>query len=117
MSDRDDMTRLRHMLDYARDAVSLASNKSRSDLDTEHMLDLSLKHDVMLVGEAANHVSESTQKQHPEIAWVQIISMRNRIIHGYDFIDYDILWSTVNDDLPVLIEQLQKIVPPEEPDD
>jgi uncharacterized protein with HEPN domain len=117
MSDRDDMTRLRHMLDNARDAVSLALNKSRSDLESEHMLDLSLKHTVMLVGEAANHVSDDTQKQHPEIAWTQIIGMRNRIIHGYDFIDYDILWSTVKDDLPVLIAQLEKFVPPAEPDD
>ncbi len=99
MSDRDDVTRLRHMLDNARDAVSLASNKSRSDLESEHMLDLSLKHTVMLVGEAANHVSDEVQKKHPEVAWSQIVGMRNRIIHGYDFIDHDLLWSTTNDAL------------------
>lgn len=37
----------------------------------------------------------------------------NRLIHGYDFVDYDILWDTVNTDLPPLITGLEKIIPPE----
>lgn len=34
--------------------------------------------------------------------------MRNRIIHGYDTVDFDILWAVIQDDLPTLVEQLRK---------
>jgi len=39
-----------------------------------------------------------------------IIGMRNRLVHGYDVIDFDLLWDTVTDDLPPLIAALQEIV-------
>jgi len=37
--------------------------------------------------------------------------MRNRLIHGYDFVDYEVLWDTVAEDLPLLITELTKIIP------
>jgi uncharacterized protein with HEPN domain len=39
-----------------------------------------------------------------------IIGMRNRLVHGYDIVDYDIVWSTVTQDLPPLIAELEKIL-------
>ena len=57
--------------------------------------------------EAANRVSSVTQEQNPGIPWPQIIGMRNRLVHGYDVIDLDLLWRTVREDLPPLMEALQ----------
>jgi len=51
---------------------------------------------------------------HPPIAWPQIISMRNRLIHGYDSVDYSILWDAVTKNFPPLLLELKKILPPEE---
>jgi uncharacterized protein with HEPN domain len=48
--------------------------------------------------------------EHPEIEWGQIIGFRNRLIHGYDSIDFDIMWSIIQSDLPELVEKLEKIV-------
>jgi len=42
------------------------------------------------------------------------VSLRNRLIHGYDAVDFDILWQILTQDLPLLIAALEKIVPPEE---
>lgn len=50
------------------------------------------------------------QMEHPEIEWGQIIGFRNRLIHGYDSIDFDIMWSIIQSDLPELVEKLEKIV-------
>lgn len=50
MSRDDSVVRLRHMLDYAREAVALAQGKSRADLDTDRLLNLALVHLVTLVG-------------------------------------------------------------------
>ena len=50
----------------------------------------------------------------PAIAWSDIISMRNRLIHAYFDIELDRVWDTITDDLPPLVEELQKMIPPEE---
>ena len=42
--------------------------------------------------------------------WPQIIGMRNRLVHGYDVIDFDLLWDTMTDDLPPLIAELERIL-------
>jgi len=114
MSEHDSDIRLRHMLDYAREAVSVTQGRSRADLDSDRLLNLALVQLVTMAGEAANRVPADVQAQHPEIAWPSIVGMRNRLIHGYDKIDFDILWQTVTEDLPPLIASLEKIVPPEQ---
>ena len=111
MSEGKDEIRLRHMLDYSREAIALLQNKSRSDLDDDRILQLALVRLIEIVGEAAGRVSHETQSQNPEIPWPQIISMRNRLIHGYDFVDIDILWQTIHEDLPVLVSELERIFP------
>jgi uncharacterized protein with HEPN domain len=63
-----------------------------------------------VLGEAANRIPSDEQKRHSEIPWSEIIGLRNRLIHGYDSIDLDILWQIVSEDLPLLIQALEKIV-------
>ena len=114
MSRHDDTVSLRHMLDHAREAVSFIQNRSRSDLDTDRLLSLALVRLAEVVGEAAARVSKARRRQHSEIPWSQIVGLRNRLIHGYDTIDFDILWQILTVDLPAMIATLEKIVPPED---
>ena len=109
MQDKD-LVRLRHMLDHAREAVSITQDKSRKDLDSDRLLGLALVRLMEIIGEAATRVSLDYQSCHPSIPWSQIISLRNRLIHGYDAVDMDILWEILKHDLPRLIDQLEKIV-------
>jgi len=111
MSKHEDAVRLRHMLEHASEAVALISGKNRPDLDTNRVLQLALVRLIEIVGEAANRVSKEAQEQYKQIPWPQIISTRNRLIHGYEFVDYDVLWQTVTEELPELIAELEKIVP------
>jgi uncharacterized protein with HEPN domain len=110
MSRRDPKARLLHMRDYAQRAVAMVEGQTRASLDSDEKLRLALTHLVELVGEAAGHVPAEIQAQYPEIPWPQAISMRHRLIHGYDFVDYDILWDTITQSLPGLIETLDRIL-------
>ena len=92
MTMHDDTPRLRHMLEHAREALSLAAGKTRGDLDKERTLELSLTHLVEIVGEAAARVSVATRSEHHHVPWQEITGLRNRLIHGYDAVDLDILW-------------------------
>ena len=112
MSRHDPQVRLRHMLEYAREAIALTQGRSRSDLDNDRAIGLAVARCLEIVGEAAARMPEEVQKQCPGIPWPQVIAMRNRLIHGYDLVDYDIVWSTIREDLPLLISELEKIVAP-----
>ena len=111
MSHRDPGVPLRHMVDHAREAVEMVRGKSRSDLDTDRKLNLSLVRLLEVIGEAAGRVPRPDQDKYPEVPWTDIISLRNRLIHGYDQVDFDILWTIVTEDLPPLIATLGKILP------
>ncbi len=68
---------------------------------------------LTIIGESASRISVDTREAHSEIPWSQIVSLRNRIVHGYFEIDMDVIWNIVRDDIPKLICQLKQIVPPE----
>ncbi len=110
MSPPKDLIRLQHMLDYSREALELIQKKSRKDLDSDRVLGLALVRLLEMIGEAANRVSPEYQSTYMSIPWTQIIGLRNRLIHGYDAVDMDILWEILSQDLPVLVAELESIV-------
>jgi len=114
MSRREASLGLRQMLDHAREALAMARGRSRSDLDTNRMLTLALVKLLEILGEAANRVRSEDQARYLQIPWQQLIGLRNRLVHGYDQVDLDILWQILVSDLPPLVEELEKIIAPEE---
>jgi uncharacterized protein with HEPN domain len=110
MSRHDDQARLTHMLKHAIEAMEMARGRARADLDRNRQLNLSRVRLLEIIGEAATRVSAATQQEHHSIPWSAISSMRNRLIHGYDEVDFDILWDVVQQDLPELIPKLRAIL-------
>jgi len=60
-----------------------------------------------LVGEAAAQYPRELQAQYPQIPWPKLISMRNKLIHAYDFVDYDIVWGAITKNIPQLLAELE----------
>ena len=104
---RDDSVSLRQMLDHAREAITLLGSATPADLELNRVLALALVQLAQIVGEAASRVSEPKRAQHPQIPWRQVVALRNRLIHGYDTIDLEILWQIVKNDMPSLVAQLR----------
>jgi uncharacterized protein with HEPN domain len=99
------------MLDHAREAVTLAQGRTRKDLDTDRLLNLALVRLLEIIGEAARRVPESERAGLTKLPWAEIIGLRNRLIHAYDQVDFDILWQIVSADLPPLVAELEKAIP------
>ncbi|KKL72005.1 hypothetical protein LCGC14_2089280 [marine sediment metagenome] len=97
------------MIDAAKEALSFASGKSRTDLESNRMLVLALVKDIEIIGEAASRISEEFKASYPQIPWQEIIGMRNRLIHVYFDVDLDVLWSTVTKNLPQLVVELDNL--------
>ena len=104
-----DEARLFHMLEASRKIARLTKGKPRSILDTDDTLIDVLAWLFLVIGEAANHISASFQRDHPEFRWRAIIGVRNRIAHGYDDIDKDIMWGLIGRDIPELIRKLEEL--------
>jgi len=98
------------MRDHAAEAADIAQARSRSDLEADRLLALGLTKLVEIIGEAAGRVSPEIRDAHPSIPWKQIVGTRNRLVHGYDAIDLDVLWRIVSVELPPLVEQLAALL-------
>ncbi|WP_448591175.1 HepT-like ribonuclease domain-containing protein [Thermoflexus hugenholtzii] len=63
-----------------------------------------------ILGEAARNLPLAIRERYQDIPWAQIMSLRNRLIHGYFIVDYEIVWDIIKNDLPVLRERLKEIL-------
>jgi uncharacterized protein with HEPN domain len=97
------------MLESARKIQAFSAGRTRTDLEEDELLALGLVRLLEIIGEAATRVTEETRKANATLPWAQVIGMRNRLIHGYDVIDLEILWQTIKDDVPELVCVLEKI--------
>lgn len=107
---KSDVIRLQHMLDAAQKAVQFSQGRQRSNLDEDDIFALAMVRLIEIVGEAAGKVETATQERYPNIPWRLITSARHRLIHGYDDVDLDIVWSIITKDLPELVQQLEQAI-------
>jgi uncharacterized protein with HEPN domain len=64
---------------------------------------------LSVVGEAARHAPPEVMAVHPEIPWAPMRDMRNRILHGYDTVDAEIVWQVVQVELPPVLAALERL--------
>lgn len=65
--------------------------------------------ELEIIGEAASKCSSLFKAKHPKIPWSEVVGMRNRLIHEYFGIDLDVVWTTCQEDLPLLKKALKAI--------
>ena len=110
---RQDDLYLLDMLVAARKAARFAADVTYSQFERSDLHQNAIIKVVEIVGEAASRVSEVTKEAHPEVPWQEIVGLRNRIVHAYFEIDLELIWQIVHEDVPVLIDRLEQMVPPE----
>ncbi len=66
--------------------------------------------EIEIIGEAVKNLPMEFRGKHPEIPWQDIADMRNKIVHEYFDIDWDIVWKTIKEDLPELETQIKKLL-------
>ena len=89
----DDLVRLHDMLEAAQKIRDILARESRESFDVNEVLQLALRYLVLIIGEAAYHVSRVRRTRYPVIPWAQIIGMRHHLVHGYSAVDLNILWT------------------------
>lgn len=107
---KNDFVRLRHMLEAAQTSLQFIKGKKRKEIENDRMLCFAVIRALEIVGEAASQITKLFQSKHPEIQWRAIVGMRNRLIHAYFNIDYDIVWQAVKHEIPKLIKAIEAVL-------
>ena len=84
----------------------LTINDFAKDSKTQNAVLMSLQ----IIGEAVNNLPSDIKLEHNIIEWYKIIGLRNVIAHDYFKINIEIIWNTVKTDIPILKEQIEKIL-------
>lgn len=108
-----DQAYLWDMLEAAKEITAFLKGVRYDDFVRSKMIRSAVERQLMIVGEAANHVSEEFQEKHPEIPWRQIIGQRNVLAHEYGDIKVERVWAAATINVPALLKALVSLVPEE----
>lgn len=98
------------IVEAAKRALSYVAEKTKDDFINNYQCQDAVIRCLEIIGEAAKRISYETQSIYSDLPWSDMIGMRNVMIHKYDTIDIFVVWDTVKNDLPCLIESLNKIL-------
>lgn len=110
MSSRDHRVTLKQIEEYAHHAQEICAGKTLQELLADWQATLALERALEVLGEAAKRLPDELRDQYPQVAWKAVAGMRDRLSHGYDDIDYEILWKAVHEQLPTLLATVAQML-------
>ena len=108
---KQDFTYLWDMREAAREISEFVQGVSYEEFEKNNQLRYAVERQLMVIGEAANHVSRKFQETHFEIPWAQIIGQRNVLAHDYGVIVTNRVWRAATINVPELLDALEKLLP------
>lgn len=104
-------------LDYVEDIVDamekaeiLLKGVTYDQFESDFRINFAVVRALEIVGEATKRLPMTLRDQYPNIPWKQMAGMRDRIIHGYDTVDLEIVWDVVKQDIPKIMPQIQQVL-------
>jgi len=110
VSPRDWKDRIRDILDAIAEIQKFTRGMDFESFRKDDKTIRSVEMNFIIIGEAANQIPDEIEEKHTEIPWSLMRAMRNRIVHVYFKVDEKLMWDTVQNDLPPLIPELEKLL-------
>lgn len=110
MSAHDPRATLRQIQDAARRLQTICAGKTKEQLLADWLATAALERFLEIVGEGVKRLPMDLRSQHPSVPWKEIAGTRDHLSHGYDDVDYQVLWDAVEKDLPVLLVTVEQML-------
>jgi len=110
MTEHDNTVYLYHILDSIRKIEIYIDDYSFKEFISDEMALDAVLRNFEIIGEASNNLSDDFKENNAEVDFRSAVSIRNRLIHGYDDVDLEIVWNTVKEDLPQMEKLIKKIL-------
>ena len=101
---------LRDMLENAEKALSFVKGLDYKGFSNDEKAVYAVIRAFEIIGETARQIPESVREKNPNIPWREISAMRNKLTHEYFGVNIEVVWRTVQEDLPVIIPDLRKML-------
>jgi len=108
MKVKEDEPYVFHILDAIAAIRRFCKGCGKREFLADEMLREAVVRKLEIIGEAAKRLSKNFRESVPSAPWHAIAGMRDKLIHGYAGVDYEIVWKAVENDLPPLEEALKK---------
>jgi uncharacterized protein with HEPN domain len=99
---------LRDMLENAQRAIQFTKGMDYKSFAKDDKTVYAVIRAVEIIGEAAANIPEEVRAKYPDVPWREVKGMRNKIVHHYFGINMEVVWQTIQEDLPILIEALKR---------
>jgi uncharacterized protein with HEPN domain len=99
------------ILQAAQEIVQFIEGLTFTDFANNHVIRYAVERQLLVIGEAANHISESFQAKHTNIPWKSIIAQRNILAHEYGEILVERIWLVASKKIPELIKDIEPLIP------
>jgi uncharacterized protein with HEPN domain len=110
MSKHDPKVTLRQINEYAGRAQELCAQNELPQILTDWQKRAAFERVMEVLGEAVKRLPPELCQRYPAVEWKLIAGMRDRVSHGYDAIDYQTLWDTVQEDVPPLLATVERML-------
>ncbi len=107
-----DAASLWDMVQAIRRIQAFTTGVTFDDYQASILIQSAVERQLEILGETAGRVADGLRQTHPEIDWRRTVGLRNIIIHRYDEIQQDIIWSIITTELATLLTQLEPLLPP-----
>ncbi|MDM7920816.1 MAG: DUF86 domain-containing protein [Pyrinomonadaceae bacterium] len=114
MKARTDELYLYDILECCQKIETYLAGITKDDFDRQQLYQDAVVRNIEIIGEAAKCLSEELRNARPEVAWKEVMRMRDKVVHHYFRINLDIVWQTAVGDIPSLRSQIEKISVPDE---
>jgi uncharacterized protein with HEPN domain len=110
MSPREWRDRIRDILDAIAEIQRFTEKMDYESFKADGKSIRAVEMNFIIIGEAANQIPEEIEEKHATIPWSLMRAMRNRLVHVYFKVDEKLMWDTIQNDLPSLIPELEKLL-------
>ena len=107
---RTDKQFLLDIIDAIESVDEFLLDQTKAEFENNYMLQSAVIRQFEIIGEAAGKLSRGLTTSHREIDWHKVTGMRHKMIHDYFEVSIDVVWNTIQEDLPILIRQIKKIL-------
>ena len=107
---RSSIEYLRHILDEADYLRAESEGLSRDAFLSDETLKRAFARSLEIIGEASKKLPDELRRKYADVPWRSMAGMRDRLIHGYFGVDYELVWDVVDGKIPALREAIRRIL-------